>query len=135
MEAFAVWYYLLVVFPLALEALAGPLLLKQRGVAVLLMSLTVLWVAPVAFMHFVVGVPEIFHWLLPIDEKSLSPSAEALVCYALPVWLGFLTIVIAARLQLATTVQSLACAIVSAASFLLVTPQLLTGIVHLLTGR
>jgi hypothetical protein len=86
-------------------------------------------------MHFVVGVPEILHWLLPIDEKSLSPSAEALVCYALPVWLGFLTIVIAARLQLATTVQSLACAIVSAASFLLVTPQLLTGIVHLLTGR
>ncbi len=135
MEGFVVWYYLLVVFPLALEALAGPVLLKQRGIAVLMLSLTVLWVAPVAFMHSVVGVPEIFHWILPIDDKSLSPSAEALVCYALPVWLGFLAMLVAARLKQGTTVQSLACAIVSAACFLLVSPQLLAGIARLLTAR
>lgn len=135
MESLAVWYYLLVVFPLALEALAGPLVLKQHGPGVSVAALLVLWLAPVAFMHYVVGLPEIFHWLLPISDKSVSPSAEALICYALPVWLGFLGIVIAARFKQGTTMQSMVSAIVSASSFLLVSPQLLSGILRLLTGR
>ncbi len=135
MESFAVWYYLLVIFPLALEALAGPIVLKQLGMRVLLPALVVLWVAPVAFMHYVVGLPEIFHWLLPISDKSWSPSAEALICYALPVWLCFLAIWIAARLKQDLTVQSIAGAVVSAASFLFVSPQLSSGILRLLSGH
>jgi hypothetical protein len=135
MESFVVWYYLLVIFPLALEALAAPIVLKQNGLRVLLPALVVLWVAPVAFMHYVLVAPEIFHWLLPISDKSWSPSAEALVCYALPVWLSFLAIWIAARLRQSAVVQSIVGAVVSAALLLMVSPQLLAGILRVLTGR
>ena len=41
MESFAVWYYLLVVLPLALEALAGPVLLKQQGLKIVVPALAV----------------------------------------------------------------------------------------------
>ena len=73
MESFAVWYYLLVVLPLALEALAGPVLLKQQGLKAVVPALAVLWVAPVALMHYVVGVPEIS----PVEELRERPPGRA----------------------------------------------------------
>jgi len=135
MESFAVWYYLLVVFPLALEALAGPVLLKQQGLKILVPALAVLWVAPVALMHYVVGVPEIFHWLLPINEKTWSPSVEALICYALPVWISFVAFWITARMGKTIVVQNIVSAVVSAGLLFVVSPKLTAAILQALTGH
>jgi hypothetical protein len=135
MESFAVWYYLLVVFPLALEALAGPVLLKQKGLKVVVPALAVLWIAPVALMHYAVGVPEIFHWLLPISQKTWSPSVEALICYALPVWISFAAFCIAARFGASIVVQNVVSAIVSAVLLFVVSPALTAAILRALTGH
>jgi hypothetical protein len=135
MESFAVWYYLLVVLPLALEALAGPVLLKQQGLKIVVPALAVLWFAPVALMHYVVGVPEIFHWLLPISEKTWSPSVEALICYALPVWISFLAFLIVARMGKSILVQNIVSAVVSAILLFVVSPNLTAAILRALTGH
>ena len=135
MESFAVWYYLLVVLPLALEALAGPVLLKQQGLKAVVPALAVLWVAPVALMHYVVGVPEIFHWLLPISEKTWSPSVEALICYALPVWISFLAFWIVARMGKGVIAQNVVSAVVSAVLLFVVSPNLTAAILRTLTGH
>ena len=132
--AFAVWYYFLVVVPLGLVALGGPVLLKQYGLRAVVPALFVLWVAPVVIMHYVVAVPEIFVLILPISEKTINPSVEALICYMLPVWLPLPAMMLAARLKQGLMVQSIVSAIVSAALLLLVSPQLRTLIVQSLSG-
>ena len=98
-------------------------------------ALAVLWVAPVALMHYVVGVPEIFHWLLPISEKTWSPSVEALICYALPVWISFLAFLIVARMGKSILVQNIVSAVVSAILLFVVSPNLTAAILRALTGH
>ena len=136
MGSFAFWYYILVVFPLGLVALAGPLVLKQYGVRGILPFLVVLWLAPVLLVHYVLGVPEILIWILPIGGDQMPPALEALICYTLPVWLGFVAIWIAARLKQSLLVQSVAAAVVSAVLLTLVSPPLQTWVLqNLLQSR
>ncbi len=134
-KAFAVWYYFLVVLPLAFEALAGPILLKQRGWRVFAPVLLVLWLAPVLIMHYVVAVPEIFIWVLPINEQTLNPALEALLCYALPIWGGAASIAVAASLKRGVLVQSVICVVVSAVLMQIVSPQIFSKILLLFIGK
>jgi hypothetical protein len=126
MESFAFWYYCLVVFPLGLEALAGPIVLKQFGLRIMVPAVVALWLAPVLLMHYVLSVPEILIWILPISGHELSPAMEALICYTLPIWLSFAAIWGAARLKQSLLVQSIVGAVISAAMLTLVSPPLQT---------
>ncbi len=128
MDSFVFWYYCLVVFPLGLEALAGPLLLKQYGARVMLPFLLALWLLPVGIMNYALAAPEILIWILPINGKQMPPALEALICYTLPIWLSFGAIWLAARLKRSLVVQSVIAAIVSAATLVLVSPPLQTWV-------
>ena len=50
METFAFWFYCLIVFPLALEALAGPIALGKYGFRYVVPGLFVLWLMPIVVM-------------------------------------------------------------------------------------
>lgn len=130
MGSFAFWYYCLVVFPLGLEALAGPVVMKQYGVKAMVPMLIVLWVVPVLVMQYVVAVPEILIWILPLTDKPLNPAIEALICYTLPIWLALAGIVIAAKLKQNLLVQSVVSAVISAGMLALVSPPLQTWVVQ-----
>ena len=130
MGSFAFWYYCLVVFPLGLEALAGPLVLKQYGMRAVLPFLLVLWLLPVAILHYAIEVPEVLIWILPINGKQMPPAVEALICYTLPIWLSFGAIWLAARLKRSVLVQSVIAAVVSAGTLALVSPPLQTWVLQ-----
>jgi hypothetical protein len=126
METFAFWFYCLIVFPLALEALAGPIALGKYGFRVVVPALVVLWLLPIGVMYYVLSAPEILVWLFPIEGMHITPPVEALICYTLPVWLPLLAIWLAAHFKRSLTVQSVISASVSAAMLLLVSPALQT---------
>jgi hypothetical protein len=135
MESFAFWYYCLVVFPLALEALAGPIVMKRYGMRVMLPALVALWLAPVLVIYYVLAVPEILIWILPISNKELNPALEALICYTLPIWLSFAAMWGAARLKQSLLVQSIVGAVSSAAMLALVSPPFQTWALQNLLNR
>ncbi len=130
MEAFAFWFYCLVVFPLALEALAGPIVLGRYGLRMMVPALLVLWLAPVVILYYVFAAPEILIWMLPIGGRQLTPPMQALICYTLPVWLALFAIWLAARYKQSLLVQSVLSAVVSTAMLLLVSPQLQTWVLQ-----
>jgi hypothetical protein len=130
MEHFAFWFYCLVMFPLALESLAGPIALGRYGWRVVLPVAAVLWVAPAVVLYFVFAAPEILIWMFPLGDGHITPPLEALICYTLPVWLALLAIWVAARLKQSLIVQSFASAAVSAAMLMLVSPPLQTWVLQ-----
>ena len=130
MEKFAFWFYCLVVFPLALQALAGPIVLKKYGFRALLPAVIVIWLTPFAGNYFLPAAPEILVWILPVNGGPLSPPLEALVCYTLPVWLSLFAIWLGAHEKRSLMLQSVLSAGVSAALLIMVSPPLQTWVVQ-----
>ena len=67
--------------------------------------------------------------------RSWSPSVEALICYALPVWISFLAFLIVARMGKSILVQNIVSAVVSAILLFVVSPNLTASILRALTGH
>ena len=113
MEIYAFWLGSLVVIPLTLQALAGPIVLKQYGLRAAVPVAALLWLAPIAVLMNVSSVPEILVWVFPFDGNPVAPPIEALLCLALAVWLALGGIWLAARYKTSLIAQSVISAAVS----------------------
>ena len=130
MGTYAFWLYCLVVFPLAFEALAGPIVLRQFGLRVAVPVLAVLWLTPMVVLYCVSSAPEILVWLLPIGHSPVSPPIAALICQALAVWLALFAIWVAARRNTSLLAQSFISAAVSTAVLQLISPSMQTWVLQ-----
>jgi hypothetical protein len=126
MGTYAFWLYCLVILPLAFEALAGPIVLRQFGLRVAVPVLAMLWLAPMAIMYCVSAAPEILVWLVPLGNLQVTPPLAALICQTLAVWLALLAIWLAARSRHSLLAQSVISAVVSTAVLQLVSPSMQT---------
>lgn len=122
MEMYAFWLCSLVVMPLTLQALAGPIVLKQYGLRAAVPVAALLWLAPIAVLMNVSSVPEILVWVFPFDGNPVAPPIEALLCLALAVWLALGGIWLAARYKTSLIAQSVISAAVSTVVLHLLSP-------------
>jgi len=129
-----IWVYWIVVFPLALEALAAPIILKQLGARVFFPTVVLLWLAPVAVTHFYGGAPKPFEFYSSIAGITAAPWMAHTICYGVPIWGSAASIWIARKIGWALVPQIFSAAVVGGALLFLVANNLVMLLLRQLFG-